>query len=102
MSCYDEVTARLAGKVGNLDAWAELIDFACSTGVPAEVIASEILDDVFWEELREQLGELTAADRALVRMVRNQPGTDIAAIVARVKAARSQHARSRKPASPSP
>ena len=81
MSCHDEVAARLAGKVGNLDAWADLIDFACATGVPAEVIADEILDDLFWETLREQLGELTDADRALVRMVRGKLNSNIAAIV---------------------
>lgn len=88
MSCHDEVAAKLAGKVGDLDAWADLIDFACDTGVPAEVIAGEILDDLFWEELRERLGELTAADRALVRMLRGRPGSDIAALAERVTAAR--------------
>jgi hypothetical protein len=88
MSCHEEVAARLAGKVGNLDAWSDLIDFACATGVPAEVIAGEILDDLFWEELRERLGELSAADRALVRMVRGRLNSDIAAITEQIKQAR--------------
>lgn len=93
MSCHDEVAARLAGKVGNLEAWAEFIDFACATGVPAEVIAGEILDDLFWEELRERLGELSAADRALIRTARRKPNPDITAIAEQVRQARSAKAR---------
>ncbi|HWU85574.1 MAG TPA: hypothetical protein VN028_09560, partial [Rhodocyclaceae bacterium] len=81
MSCHDKVAAALAGKVGDLAAWADLIDFACATGVPAEVIAGEILDDLFWETLRERLGDLDAADRLLVRMLRSRNEGDLDGIV---------------------
>lgn len=90
MSAHDEVNAALTGKIANLDVWADLIDYACAMGVPSEVIVTEILDDVFWEELRENLGELSAADQTLVRMLRGKPDADIASIVKHVRTARSK------------